>query len=86
MLILEGKYHVAPNKRLTIFAEPQDQPKGTLDTDIQAMRAACDANQGRCDVHVLTQNGFMQGTLTEKKPRKFSLWQFEGHLSFPPRA
>ncbi|MBB5233224.1 hypothetical protein [Deinococcus budaensis] len=86
MLTLQGKYHVAPNKRLTILAEPHGQRAAALDSDIQAMRAACEAGEGRCDVHVLTQHGFMQGTLTEKKPRKFSLWQFEGHLAFPPRS
>ncbi|EYB69835.1 hypothetical protein DEIPH_ctg001orf0055 [Deinococcus phoenicis] len=86
MLTLQGKYHVAQNKRLTIFAEPRAQQAGTLDEDIQALREACEAAGGCCDVHVLTQHGLMRGTLTEKKPKKFNLWQFEGHLSFPPRA
>ncbi len=86
MLTLQGNYHVAQNKRLTIFAEPRARQSAALDLDIQALRAACDTGGGRCAVHVLTQHGPMQGTLTEKKPRKFSEWQFEGHLSFPPRG
>lgn len=85
MLILQGKYQVAQNKRLTIFAEPRVQPRGASDLDIVALREACQANEGRCEVQVSTQHGTMQGILTEKKPKKFNLWQFEGHLSFPTR-
>ena len=84
MLILEGRYNVQQNKRLTILAEGKVQPKGTLDSDIAALQDHCREN-GRCDVQVHTQHGVMQGTLVEKRPRKFSLWQYEGHLSFPPR-
>ncbi|MFC4425522.1 hypothetical protein [Deinococcus navajonensis] len=85
MLTLQGTYHVAPNKRLTILAESGHQPKGTLATDIVALSEACAAGGGQCDIHVTTQHGPMFGTLVEKKPRKFSLWQFEGHLSFPSK-
>ncbi|SMB80029.1 hypothetical protein [Deinococcus hopiensis] len=84
MLILEGKYQVQQNKKLTILAEGKVQPKGTLDSDIAALQESC-RTTGRCDVQVVTQHGVMQGTLVEKKPRQFSLWQYEGHLSFPPR-
>lgn len=86
MLTLEGKYHVAPNKRLTILAELGESPRGTLVTDIEALGRACAQNDGRCEVQVTTQHGPMRGTLVEKKPRKFSLRLFEGHLAFPPRA
>ncbi len=86
MLTLHGRYHVAPNKRLTILVEADKQPKGTLQTDIDALIQACAQNTGRCDVQVTTQHGTMQGTLTEKKPLKFSHRQFEGHLAFLPRA
>lgn len=86
MLTLQGRYHVAPNKRLTILAEAGQQPKGTLETDIQALREACAQNAGRCEVEVTTQHGTMRGTLIEKKARKLSLRLFEGHLAFLPRA
>lgn len=85
MIILEGKYNVQQNKRLSIFAEGKALPKGTLETDIAALQKNC-AGTGRCDVQVMTQHGIMFGTLIEKKPLQFSLWQFEGHLSFPPRT
>lgn len=85
MLTLQGKYQVAQNKRLTILAEPSARHTAALDLDIQALRQACDAGGGRCTVQVVTQHGPMHGTLIEKRPKKFNLWQFEGHLSFPPR-
>ncbi|WP_189008609.1 hypothetical protein [Deinococcus malanensis] len=85
MLILNGKYHVQQNKRLTILAEAGHLPKGTLQSDIDALHDDCQTH-GRCDVQVNTQHGLMHGTLVEKKPLKFSLWQFEGHLSFPARG
>lgn len=85
MLTLHGHYHVAPNKRLTILAEADQQPKGTLQTDIQALSEACAQNAGRCEVQVITQHGRMQGTLIEKKPRQFTQRLFEGHLAFLPR-
>lgn len=86
MLTLQGHYHVAPNKRLTILAEFSSLPKGTLETDIAALGEACARNGGQCDVQVNTQHGPMRGTLVEKKPRKFSLRLFEGHLAFLPRS
>lgn len=87
MLTLQGTYQVAPNKRLTILAEPQGtHPQmPVLRGDAQALRAACEEGEGRCDVQVQTQHGPMRGTLVEKRPRKFSMWQFEGHLGFLPR-
>ncbi|GAA5513736.1 hypothetical protein Dcar01_02481 [Deinococcus carri] len=86
MLTLQGKYRVSDTKRLTILAESGAQRSEALTADIVALRAACHLNSGRCEVHVSTQHGLMYGTLVEKKPRRFNLWQFEGHLSFPQRA
>lgn len=86
MLILQGRYHVAPNKRLTILAEAKQQPKGTLQTDIDALSEACARNAGRCEVQVTTQHGPMRGTLVERKGRKYDLRLFEGHFAYLPRA
>lgn len=86
MIILQGTYQVAPTKRLTILAESGHQGKGTLATDIDALSKGCAQGGGKCDITVTTQHGPMTGTLYEKKPRKLSLWQFEGHLSFPQRG
>lgn len=85
MLILNGKYYVQPNKRLTIFPEIKIFPKGTLESDITALRTNCELN-GRCEVQVMTQHGIMIGILVEKKPMQLRLWQFEGHLAFPAKA
>ncbi|MFD1730445.1 hypothetical protein ACFSC4_04055 [Deinococcus malanensis] len=85
MIILQGTYKVAPTKRLTILAEPGNQDKGTLAADIDALTHGCALGGGKCNITVTTQHGQMTGTLYEKKPRKLSLWQFEGHLSFPQR-
>ncbi|WP_216322675.1 hypothetical protein [Deinococcus aestuarii] len=85
MLTLHGHYQVAPNKRLTILAEADKPPKGTLQTDIQALSEACAQNAGRCEVQVTTQHGRMQGTLVERKPHQVSRRLFEGHLAFLPR-
>ena len=85
MLILNGKYHVQPNKRLTILTENKVLPREIFESDIAAMRTGCELN-GRCEVQVMTQHGVMFGTLVEKKPIQMRLWQFEGHLSFPAKA
>ncbi|WP_189070865.1 hypothetical protein [Deinococcus radiotolerans] len=85
MLILNGIYHVQPNKKLTILPEIKAQPKGTLESDITALRVACEIS-GRCDVQVMTQHGMMLGTLVERKPLQLRLWQFEGYLAFPAKA
>lgn len=86
MLTLQGHYHVAPNKRLTILAEFSALPKGTLETDIEALGQACARDGGRCEVQVRTQHGPMLGTLVERRARRFDLRLFEGYLAFPPRA
>ncbi|MFB9993225.1 hypothetical protein ACFFLM_14730 [Deinococcus oregonensis] len=83
MLTLQGKYHVAQNKRLTILAEATANQPLPLAVDIDALRDAC-ADTGRCDLYVMTQHGLMQGTLVEKRPMKFNLGSYEGHLSFLP--
>ena len=84
MLVLNGKYHVQPNKKLTILPEVKILPKGTLQADINALSAECVAN-GQTAVQVMTQHGLMYGTLVEKKPLQLRLWQFEGHLFFPEK-
>ncbi len=84
MLVLNGKYHVQPNKKLTILPEIKVLPKGTLQSDIDALSADCVAN-GQSAVQVMTQHGLMHGTLVEKKPLQLRLWQFEGHLFFPEK-
>lgn len=86
MLTLQGRYQVAPNKRLTILAESDTLPKGTLEVDIEALGQACSRDGGRCEVQVTTQHGPMLGTLVERRARRFSLRLFEGYLAFPPRA
>ncbi|AFD26029.1 hypothetical protein [Deinococcus gobiensis] len=86
MLTLEGQYHVAPNKRLTISADTTGLPKGGSLTDLEALSRACLLNNGRCEVQVTTQNGVMQGTLTERPSRQFHRRLFEGYLAFPSRS
>ncbi|UBV45390.1 hypothetical protein LAJ19_19860 (plasmid) [Deinococcus taeanensis] len=72
MLILEGRYHVQPNKRLTIFPEGKTLPKGTLESDISALRKDFEM-KGHSEVQVITQHGVMFGTLMEKKTASTSL-------------
>lgn len=86
MLILEGRYHVAPNKRLTISADTTGLPKGGSLADLEALNKACLLNDGRCEVQVTTQNGLMQGTLVERQGRQFHRRLFEGYLAFPTRV
>ncbi len=85
MLILEGTYQVQPNKRVMICVGGKTLPKGTLESDIEALQRVCQ-DSGRCDVQINTQHGIMRGTLHEKKPYKFSAWHYEGHLAFPARS
>lgn len=86
MITLQGRYQISPVKRLTISAEPRHLPTGVFLTDLQAIQQACASNEGHCEIQVSTAHGMMQGTLTERRGRRFHHRLFEGHVAFLPQA
>ncbi|RJF75942.1 hypothetical protein D3875_00350 [Deinococcus cavernae] len=85
MLRLQGQYQVAPNKRLTIIADPHHLPKGTLITDIDALSQACADNAGHCQVQITTPYGLMEGTLLMRSATSLRRRSFQGSFSFLPK-